>query len=135
MDLAPRTLKQISLTINTLRSSTTRSLSLHQHLNVIHPLSLTRYHSVASFGRHMCHVATSCCLHALLRMTLSHSHSLAIPTCFSLSLLIFQPHPPVIVNTTPSVSLHSGDADATSPPLAHAFTYNICSPVFTHTHV
>ena len=136
-DLAPRTLKQISLTINTLRSSTTRSLSLHQHLNVIHPLSSTRYRPVTSFGRHMCHVATSRCSHALSRMTLSHSYSLAIPTCFSLSLLIFQPHPPVIINTTPSMSLCLVDADATSrsPPVTHAFTYNICSPVFTHTHV
>ena len=96
-----------------------------------------RYRPVTSFRRHVCHVATSCCSHALSRTTLSHSYSLVIPTCFSLSLLIFQPHPPVIINTTPSVSLRLVDADATSrsPPLAHAFTYNIRSPVFTHTHV
>ena len=85
----------------------------------------------------MCHVATSCCSHALSHTTLSHSYSLVIPTCFSLSLLIFQPHPPVIINTTPSMSLCLVDADATSrsPPVTHAFTYNICSPVFTHTHI
>ena len=135
MDLAPCVLKQISLTINTPCSSTTRSLSLHQHLNIIHPPLSTRYHPVISFGWHMCHIATSRCSHALSCMMLSHSHSLAIPTCFSFSLWTFQPHPPVIVNTTPSMSLHSGDADATLLPLAHAFTYNNCSPIFMHTHI
>ena len=93
MDLVPHTLKQISLTINTPRSPTTWSLSLHRHLNVIHPLSLMRYCPVASFGRHVCHVATSRGSHALLHMTLSHSHLLVIPTCFSFSPLIFHIHP------------------------------------------
>jgi len=101
-DLAPRALKQTSLTINTPRSSTTRSLSSSTSKrhppSVIDAIPSCRFARATRVPRH--HLSR-----ALLRTTPSHSHSLAITTCYSLSPSLFEPHPPFIVDTTPSVRI------------------------------
>ena len=101
-DLAPRALKQTSLTINTPRSSTTRSLSSSTSKrhppSVVDAIPSCRFARATRVPRH--HLS-----HALSHTTPSPSHSLAITTCYSLSPSIFEPHPPFIVDTTPSVRI------------------------------
>ena len=122
MDVAPCILEQTSLTIKPNPFiHPLPILSSHQYLDFVHSLSLTQCHAVASFVQHICHITT---FHMHFHIWCSHTYSLATP-----------------------VSVHWGDACATSPPFvcntpahnplqSHTDTHlNICnihSPVFTH---
>ena len=109
--MAPCVLEQTSLTINTPCSSTTQSLSSSTSKH--HPPSVVDVIPSCCFAqatRVPCHHLSR----ALSRTTPSHSHSLAITTCYSLSPSIFEPHPPFIVDTTPRVPHGYGDTRGVS---------------------